>query len=153
LPPYTGGMHGHLRLEQADLDSAVTWTLTRAARHVERKLTEVIAGHGLTPVQYGVLAQLATNDSMTRAQLARATLTTPQSMAGVIDGMVEKGLIAFAGESGKGRPNPLMLTEFGHETVDVVWPAVLEHNRAHPLGLTEAEVASLDAILQKLLRA
>ena len=140
-----------LTLDQADLDSAITWTLSRAARHIEHRLTAVIASHGLSAVQYGVLSQLAASPSMTRAQLARATLTSPQSMAGVIDGMVEKNLISFAGPSGKGRPNPVTLTRHGQATIARVWPAVLEHNQAHPLGLTADEVAALDAILHKLL--
>ncbi len=145
------GPRSHLKLAPDDLDSAVTWTLTRAARHIERKLTAVIATHGLTPVQYGVLAQLATHGSMTRAQLARATYTRPQSMAGVIDGMVERGMIAFAGATGKGRPNPVRLTETGHTLIDVVWPAVLESNQARPLGLTDAEASVLNATLHRLL--
>jgi DNA-binding MarR family transcriptional regulator len=139
-----------MRFTPEDSDAAVTWTLTRAARTIEHRLTGVIATHGLTPVQMGVLVQLATYESLTRAELARLTLTTPQSMAGVIEGMVAKGLIAFRGEGGKGRPNPVWLTAEGEATLEALWPAFVEANSPAALGLSEAEAASLNKILHRL---
>jgi len=139
-----------MKLEQSDLDAAVTWTLSRAARAVERRLTTVIAAHGITAVQFGVLVQLATNNSMTRAELARATMVRPQSMAGVIEGMAEQRMLRFVGTSGRGRANPVMLTDSGEAIVDVVWPAFVEANKAKALGLDENEAASLNLVLHRL---
>lgn len=140
-----------MKLEPSDLDDAVTWTLSRAARTVERALTAVIARQGLSAVQFGVLAQLATHESLTRAELARACLTRPQSMAGVIDGMVEKGMLRLAGSGGRGRPNPVVLTETGHAILEVAWPDFVEANQAIHLGLTESEGSTLNAMLHRLL--
>lgn len=140
-----------MKLEPADLDGVVTWTILRAARNVERKFTEVIAEYGLTSVQFGVLAQLATYDSLTRAELARATGVRPQSMASVIDGMLDKGLLRLAGTSGRGRPNPVVLTPEGHELIGNVWPRFLEASAAPRLGLTEPQAKTLNATLLRLL--
>ena len=139
-----------MRFTPEDTDAAVTWTLTRAARNLEHRLTAVIAEYGLSPVQMGVLVQLATYDSLTRAELARLTLTSPQSMAGVIDGMVAKGLLLFGGDGGRGRPNPITMTPQGAATLEALWPAFMEANSAEALGLSEAEAASLNKILHRL---
>lgn len=139
-----------MRFTPEDSDAAVTWTLTRAARNIEHRLTEFIASFNLSPVQMGVLVQLATYDSLTRADLARLTLTTPQSMAGVIEGMVAKGLLVMSGDGGRGRPNPITMTQQGRDTIEAVWPAFLEANSPEALGLTEAEAASLNKVLHHL---
>ena len=139
-----------MRFTPEDSDAAVTWTLTRAARNIEHRLTAVIAEHGLSPVQMGVLVQLSTYDSLTRAELARLTTTTPQSMAGVIDGMVAKGLLSMSGDGGRGRPNPISITRQGAATLEALWPAFMEANSAEALGLTEAEAASLNKVLHHL---
>ena len=139
-----------MRFTPEDTDAALTWTLTRAARNLEHRLTAVIAQSGLSPVQMGVLVQLATYDQLTRAELGRLTLTSPQSMSGVIDGMVAKGLIEFHGEGGRGRPNPVRATAEGTRVLEQLWPAYMEANSAAALGLTEAEAASLNKILHRL---
>ena len=139
-----------MRFTPEDTDAAVTWTLTRAARNLEHRLTAVIAQYGLSPVQMGVLVQLATYEQLTRAELARLTLTTPQSMAGVIEGMVAKGLIVLNGEGGRGRPNPVRATAEGQAMLEALWPAFMQANSAEALGLSEAEAASLNEVLHRL---
>lgn len=139
-----------MKLDPAEMDDAVTWTLSRAARTIEHRLTAVIASHGLSAVQFGVLAQLSAHDSLTRAELARETMTTPQSMSGVIEGMVAKGLLEMSGAGGKGRPNPVALTAKGRETIEAVWPPFMEANSASALGLSEDEAATLNALLHRL---
>ena len=139
-----------MHFDPAHTDAAVTWTLTRAARNIEHRLTAVIASFNLSPVQMGVLVQLATHDSLTRAELARMTMTTPQSMAGVIDGMVAKGMLTMSGDGGRGRPNPISMTQQGRDTLEALWPAFMEANSPAALGLTEAEAASLNEVLHRL---
>lgn len=141
-----------MKLDQSDLDAAVTWTLSRAARAVEHKMIELIVSHGLTAVQFGVLVQLVTHGPMTRAELARATMVRPQSMAGVIDGMLELGMLELTGAGGRGRPNPVTITVEGRAKIEAVWPPFVEANRAKHLGLSESEAAELNAVLHRLLR-
>jgi DNA-binding MarR family transcriptional regulator len=139
-----------MRFTPEDTDAALTWTLTRAARNLEHRLTLVISEFGLSPVQMGVLIQLETYGQLTRAELARLTLTTPQSMSGVIESMVAKGLIEMRGEGGRGRPNPVRATAEGQRLIEELWPSFIEANSAGALGLTEAEAASLNATLHRL---
>lgn len=134
-----------------DIDALVTWSLIRAAHRAQRDLTALFAEHGLSPVQFGVLSHLATGLPFTRAELARAVLVRPQSLSGVLDGMVERGLVARGSEDRtKGRRNPLTLTPAGRDLLALVWPAVQEANTPGRLGLDEAEVAALNGVLLRM---
>lgn len=137
-------------LTRGDIDALVTWSLIRAAHRAERELTVLFAAHGLSPVQFGVLSHLATGAEPTQAQLAREVLVRPQSMSGVLDGMVERGLISRGAERSKGRRNPLTLTREGHELLAAVWPSVQSANRLERLEMTAAEVTALNRVLLKL---
>ena len=139
-----------MRFTPDDTESAITWTLIRAARNIEHRLTAVIAEYGVSPVQMGVLVQLATYGTLTRAELGRLTLTSPQSMSGVIEVMVAKGLIEMQGTGGRGRPNPVRATAEGERLVEALWPSFVQANSPEALGLTKAEVASLNKVLHHL---
>ena len=141
---------GKVTVEQ--IDGLVTWTLIRAAHRVERSLTELFAERGLTPIQFGVLAQLATGEPLTQAELARAVLVRPQSMAELIGGMVDRGLLVRTGSRGRGRPNPIALSDQGAELLERIWPAVLAANDLTRLGFTTAQSEELNARLHELLQ-
>lgn len=134
-----------------DLDGLLTWTLIRAAHPVERRLTALFAEHGLSPVQFGLLAHLSIGRASTSAQLARDVLIRPQSIAGVVDGLVDRGLVARSGPRTRGRPNPIELSGAGHALLADVWPGVLAANRPGPLGLEPPAAAELNRLLHLLI--
>lgn len=140
-----------MRLEPEDLDGLVTWTLIRAAHAVERELTVLFADHGLTPVQFGVLAHLATGVTRTSAQLAREVLVRPQSMTAIVDGLVGRGLLHRVGERTKGRANPIELTATGEALLAQVWPVVLLANTPAALALDQEATNDLNRVLHGLL--
>ena len=133
-----------------DIDGLVKWSLIRAARQAEREFTELFAAHGLSPVQFGVLCHLSTGAAFTQAQLAREVLVRPQSISGVLDGLVERGLIRREGGRAKGRRNPLTLTDAGHALMTEVWPTVQTENQPDQLGLTQDEANTLNAVLLRM---
>nr|WP_269328233.1 MarR family winged helix-turn-helix transcriptional regulator [Kineosporia mesophila] len=133
-----------------DIDALVTWSLIRAAHRAQRELTQLFAEHGLSPVQFGVLTHLSTGTPMTQAQLAREVLVRPQSISGVLDGLVHRGLISRSEGRSKGRRNPLTLTTAGHDLMSVVWPLVHAANQPDRLGLSATETATLNEILLRL---
>lgn len=135
-----------------DLDGLVTWTLIRAAHRAQRELTQLFADHGLSPVQFGVLSHLATGESFTQARLAREVLVRPQSLSGVLDGLVARGLVAREEDRGKGRRNPLVLTAAGQDLLAAVWPRLQDANRPDQLGLAPHEAAALNDVLLRLVR-
>lgn len=123
------------------------WSLIRAAHRVERDLTALLAEVGLSPVQFGVLATLATTPPRTQAELARTVLVRPQSMAGVVTTMVVRDLLARTGPGGRGVATPLTITERGRALLGLAWPRVAAAHGPEHLG-TDAEQARrlLDAV-------
>ena len=69
----------------ADIEAMTTWTLVRLGRHLEHLLADALRPHGLTPQQYGILAQLSARPALTQAALAEAVLMRPQSMQHQLD--------------------------------------------------------------------
>ncbi len=139
----------------AGLDEVLTWNLVRVARFAGQRLAERLAGHGLHPVHFGVLAHLvvAPGREMTQADIARAVLQRPQSIAPLLDGLEERGLIRRTGDRARGRRNPVQITDDGRRALDAVWDIALSTNDLGDAGLTAQESAELNRLLLKLVRA
>lgn len=141
----------HLTTEE--LDAVLTWNVVRVARFVGQRLAERLADHGLNPVHFGVLAYLAIAPEMTQADLARAVLVRPQSIAPLIDGLEERGLTRRTGDRARGRRNPVQITDDGRRALDAVWDIALSANDLSDAGLTAPESAELNRLLLKVVRA
>lgn len=137
----------------AGLDDVLTWNLVRVARFAGLRMAERMAGHGLHPVHFGVLAHLALAPEMTQADIARAVLQRPQSIAPLLDGLEERGLIRRTGDRARGRRNPVQITDDGRRALDAVWDIALSTNDLRDAGLTAQESVELNRLLLKLVRA
>ena len=125
----------------------VLWDLVQTAHVAQRRLTEVFADLGLTPAQYGVLASLADGDDLSQAELARAVLVRPQSLAAVIDTLVGAGLVRRGGPRGRGRRQALSLSDRGRELVAAARPAAYRLLRPEVTGLDPEQSRELAAML------
>lgn len=115
----------------ADIDAVVGWTVIRAARRAARLLALTLKDHELTPVEFGVLAQLAAaRGELTQAEVARAVEVRPQSVAPVIDGLSSRGLLRREGARGRGRSGRLVLSDSGAALLGAAFPDVLATNPA-----------------------
>ncbi len=138
---------------EAGLDEVLTWNLVRVARFAGQRLAERLAGHGLHPVHFGVLAHLVLAPEMTQADIARAVLQRPQSIAPLLDGLEERGLIRRTGERARGRRNPVQITDEGRRALDAVWDIALSTNDLGDAGLTAQESVELNRLLLTIVRA
>lgn len=134
-----------------DLESSVIWSVIRAAHVLEREVTALFAGFDLSPVQFGVVSYLSANGPMTTAELARSVLVRPQSLAGVVDLLETRGLVARVGDRGRGRASPVALTGAGDALVAQVWPAFAAADATPTLGLREGQGAVLTDTLRVVL--
>ncbi|QIS43333.1 MarR family transcriptional regulator [Clavibacter capsici] len=98
-------------------------------------LTEVLAAWDLTPVQFGVLVHLAVRPSITQAALARDVHVRPQSMDPLLAGLEARGLVARSAERGRGRRNPVALTDAGLALLRETWGPVTATNDLSGFGL------------------
>jgi DNA-binding MarR family transcriptional regulator len=135
------------------LDSLPLWTLVRAYHAVVQGFTQMFAEHQLSPVQFGVLAQLAASPGLTQAELARRVLVRPQSMAELIAGLVERGLLVRDGPGGRGRALPVRLSASGRRLLSRATAAVREFNAPRSLDMDASEAQTLNSLLHKVIQS
>jgi len=90
----------------------------------------VLRGHRLTMPQYTVLLALSREDAMSGAQLARACGVSQQSMAGVLTGLQNKGLIDREPSRVHAKVLIATLTAAGHDLLDRAYREVIVLERA-----------------------
>jgi DNA-binding MarR family transcriptional regulator len=144
--------HPH-EFTEDDLGSVITWSAVRAARRLERILTEVLAAGDLTPVQFGVLVHLAVRPSMTQAAIAREVHVRPQSADPLLAGLEARGLVARSAERGRGRRNPVTLTDRGLALLREVWGPVTATNDLSGFGVDADAGRDLNRALLRIATA
>jgi DNA-binding MarR family transcriptional regulator len=136
-----------------ELAALPAWTLVQAYHAVAQGFHALFSEHRMTPVQFGVLAQLAVTPGLTQAELARRVLIRPQSMGELIGSLVERGLLVREGPGGKGRPVPVSLTEEGRSALARTGAAVRAFNDPAALGMSAVEAEQLNDLLHTLIRS
>lgn len=129
------------------------WELVQTSHVVARRFRELFGAHGLTPTQFGVLVCLRDGDDLTKAELARAVLVTPQSMDPLIESLLSRGLVDRDGPPGRGRAAGIRITEPGGELVDRALGDVAVFNAPDRIGVPSDEVAQLITHLRSIREA
>lgn len=122
---------------------------------VARGFHRVFAEAGLTPTQFGVLAELADRErsggpTPSQAELARVVMLRPQSVGELVAALVDRGLVVRDGPAGRGRRTGLSLTADGRAAVERALPLVRAFNSADTIGVTETEAADLVRVLRRV---
>ena len=126
----------------------VLWQLQAAARRPVVRLCE--AQFGITRREWRMLAQLADSEGMPSSALAeRAGLDRAQTSRAV-GALVQKGLVVRTPRPGNRREVLLHLTERGRALYAALLPRVAAINQELLSVLSETEVATLDALVQRL---
>ncbi len=126
----------------------VLWQLQAAARRPVVRLCE--AQFGITRREWRMLAQLADSEGMASSALAeRAALDRAQTSRAV-SALVQKGLVVRTPRPGNRREVLLHLTERGRALYAALLPRVAAINQELLSVLSETEVATLDALVQRL---
>jgi MarR family transcriptional regulator, temperature-dependent positive regulator of motility len=134
---YTNDMPGHLARRFQQIAVAVF-------------LTEVeTAGYDLTPVQYAALEAVSANPAIDQVTLAGLIAYDRSTITGVVDRLVQKGLVARQESSRDRRARELTITDAGRRTLRGITPAVETAQQIMVRGLTEKEAKELVRLLQK----
>jgi MarR family transcriptional regulator, temperature-dependent positive regulator of motility len=107
------------------------------------------AGHDLTPVQYAALAAIGTNHGIDQVTLAGLIAYDRTTITGVVDRLVQKGLVARQESSRDRRARELKITDAGRRTLRSITPAVEAAQRIMLRGLTDREAKEFMRLLQK----
>ena len=110
-------------------------------------------GYDLTPVQYAALAAVSGNPRIDQVTLAGLVAYDRTTITGVVDRLVQKGLVARLESSRDRRARELKITDTGRRTLRGVAPAVDAAQRVILRGLTEKETKELVRLLQKVVAA
>jgi MarR family transcriptional regulator, temperature-dependent positive regulator of motility len=111
------------------------------------------AGYDLTPVQYVALTAVSTNPGLDQVTLAGLIAFDRTTITGVVDRLVQKGLMARHESSRDRRARELKITEAGRRVLRGITPAVEAAQRTMVRGLTEKEAKELVRLLQKAIAA
>jgi DNA-binding MarR family transcriptional regulator len=126
------------------------YRLVRLADQLERRFSAALAPCALSPRQFGVLAVLATTPGITSAELARAVLTTPQSMHSLLDQLQARGLVDRGPRRGRGRAAPVRLTTDGLAVLSTSGGRVVTLEAETRARLGEADYRQLVDLLDRM---
>jgi DNA-binding MarR family transcriptional regulator len=111
------------------------------------------AGHDLTPVQYAALVAISSNPGIDQATLAGLIAYDRTTITGVVERLVQKGLLARHESSRDRRARELKVTDEGRRILRGITPVVEEVQRIMLRGLTDKEAKELVRLLQKAIAA
>ena len=111
------------------------------------------AGYDLTPVQYAALTAVGANPGLDQVTLAGLMAFDRTTITGVVDRLVQKGLITRQESSRDRRARELTMTVAGRRTLRGMTPAVEDAQRIMLRGLTDNEAKELVRLLQKAIAA
>lgn len=128
----------------------VVRSLITAAQSFERCSSRHIRELGLTPAQFDIVATLGNTDGMSCKELGEKTLITKGTMTGVLDRLVEKGLLTRHDSARDGRSWITKLTPKGEALFDEVFPAHARFLGQFFANFTEAELIGMRQQLDRL---
>jgi MarR family transcriptional regulator, temperature-dependent positive regulator of motility len=117
-------------------------------------LTEVEKqGYDLTPVQYAALVAVSTNPAIDQVTLAGLIAYDRTTITGVVDRLVQKGLVARQESRRDRRARELKITDAGRRALRGMMPAVEAAQDILVRGLNDKEAKELVRLLQKAIAA
>ena len=128
----------------------LTYRLAKAEHLLEQRLDHALDEVGLTLRQFTVLAHVGRTPGLSRADVARLLLTTPQAVGGLVQRLVTAGLIQRAASS-PGLPIGLTLTAAGEHALHRAAPLVRETEDTAVAAVAEDERQRVGAILDQLI--
>jgi DNA-binding MarR family transcriptional regulator len=111
------------------------------------------AGHDLTPVQYASLSAIKAHPGVDQVTLAGLIAYDRTTITGVVDRLVQKGLLTRRANSGDRRVRELQITEEGRRVLCQIEPAVQAAQRIMLRGLTTDEANEFLRLLRKAIAA
>lgn len=106
-------------------------------------------GYDLTPVQYAALGQVSDRPGIDQATLAGLIAYDRATITGVVDRLVQKGLLSREVSEKDRRARVLRLTDRGRQILQEVTPAVEAAQAVILQGLDQAEVGEFMRLLNK----
>ncbi|WP_441252760.1 MarR family winged helix-turn-helix transcriptional regulator [Tardiphaga sp. 71_E8_N1_1] len=108
------------------------------------------AGYDLTPVQYAALTAVAAQPAIDQVTLAGVIAYDRTTITGVVDRLVQKGLLVRQANARDRRVRELLVTPQGRRVVEGIEPAVETAQQIMLRGLNSKETAEFLRLLRKV---
>lgn len=144
-----------VRAEEASAraEPGMSYAIARLHQRVFTSITERVAPHGLTALQFTTLSVLSRHGApLSTSQLARRAFMTPQSMSEVIHALERKGLIKRNPHPNHRRTLPATLTAKGRRVLTACDEAVSEFEDAMLDGFSAADRATFRDMIKAAAR-
>lgn len=110
-------------------------------------------GHDLTPVQYAALTAIKKHSGLDQVTLAALIAYDRTTITGVVDRLVQKGLVVRRANDRDRRVRELLITDEGQNILRGIEPAVQSAQRIMLRGLTTGEANEFLRLLRKAIAA
>ena len=134
------------------LSSLLGYHLRRAQVAAFQNFAEVVGASELTPGQFGVLVVIDANAGLSQTRLGSALGIDRSTVVAVIDRLESRGLVVRRPSPHDRRSHALHLSEEGKGVLKRITERVLAHEQMIAAKLSEAELASLIELLDRVAR-
>jgi DNA-binding MarR family transcriptional regulator len=145
-----------LRVEESATtrpEPGMCYAIARLQQRILAGVTELVAPHGLTTLQFTTLSVLKRHGApLSTSQLARRSLMTPQSMSEVIHALEGKGLIKRNPHPNHRRTLPATLTGKGKRVLASCEQSVAEFEDTMLHGFTGEEREAFLTMVKEAVR-
>jgi len=140
------------RYPMLEIPALETWlTLMRVSGDCQNDLDQFLARHNLSQRKFFVLILLMRNpDGLKVSQLAAGTGVSCPTMTGVVDGLLNAGLVTRETDEQDRRIFVVTITTVGQELLDQVLPQHYQRVSRIMSMLDEAERTQLNGLLAKI---
>jgi DNA-binding MarR family transcriptional regulator len=134
------------------LPGLLGYHLRRAQVAAFQNFREALAAFDVTPGRFGVLQVIAANSGLSQSELGAVLGIDRSTVVAVIDRLERAGLVRRLPAPNDRRSHALALSEGGAATLAELERRVLAHERDIAGDLSEAERATLIALLRRVAR-
>jgi len=124
--------------------------LLRASRAVIARIEPLLAAHGLTTTQLGVLEAILHRGPLTHRELGRKVLTSAGNMTDVVDKLEGRGLVRRVRDRADRRLVRVELTGKGDAMIRVLFPRHAADIARAMAGLSPEDLHRLGELLRRL---
>ena len=124
--------------------------LLRATRAVVSRIEPLLAAHGLTTTQLGVLEAILHRGPLTHRELGRMVLTSAGNMTDVVDKLEARGLVRRVRDAADRRLVRVELTDPGDAMIRDLFPRHAADIGRAMSGLSPPDLDALGALLRRL---
>jgi DNA-binding MarR family transcriptional regulator len=130
--------------------SRVAFLLSQVGGRSAQEFATLLSPLKLTPADAGILRFLRHSEGISQQNLAKALNTHASRLVALIDALESQGLVVREQHATDRRLYSLKLTSKGNEILHSIGDLARQHNELICAGLSSAECAQLELLLQKI---